>query len=123
MPYKNKADQSACSKRHYEKNKAKIKARAKTHNKKTIEQCRAFIEELKKQPRMDCKNSFPTQVMEFDHVRGVKTGNVSEMVIKCFSFKTIREEIEKCELVCANCHRIRTWMRRQFVQPELTSAE
>lgn len=59
---------------------------------------------------MDCGNSFPPYVMDFDHVRGEKLGNVSSM---CNNrpLTTIMKEIEKCDLVCANCHRIRTQKR------------
>jgi hypothetical protein len=47
-------------------------------------------------------------VLEFDHVRGVKVRNISEMVRGKFSWRRILEEIEKCEVRCANCHRRKT---------------
>ena len=49
--------------------------------------------------------------MDFDHVRGQKHANVMEL-IKSLSKKKIDEEIAKCEIVCSNCHRIRTHMRK-----------
>jgi lysyl-tRNA synthetase class I len=49
--------------------------------------------------------------MDFDHVRGRKHKNVSEL-IDSLSKKKIDEEIAKCEVVCSNCHRIRTHNRR-----------
>jgi hypothetical protein len=49
--------------------------------------------------------------MDFDHVRGVKHANVMEL-IPTLSKKKIDLEIAKCEIVCSNCHRIRTHMRR-----------
>jgi len=49
--------------------------------------------------------------MDFDHVRGQKQANVMEL-IKSLSKKKIDLEIAKCEIVCSNCHRIRTYMRR-----------
>lgn len=45
-------------------------------------------------------------VLEFNHL-GDKRGNVSDMV-RWASVKTLREEIEKCEVLCANCHRRKT---------------
>ena len=51
-------------------------------------------------------------VLEFDLVRGEKRGNVSDMSHQSFSIKTIQLEIEKCEIRCANCHRIATYERR-----------
>lgn len=47
--------------------------------------------------------------MEFDHVKGVKRMNVGNLVTGGYSEKSIIEEIEKCDLVCANCHRMRTF--------------
>jgi lysyl-tRNA synthetase class I len=49
--------------------------------------------------------------MDFDHVRGKKHKNVMEL-IPTLSKKKIDEEIAKCEIVCSNCHRIRTHMRK-----------
>jgi len=49
--------------------------------------------------------------MDFDHVRGKKHKNVMEL-IPTLSKKKIDEEIAKCEIVCSNCHRIRTHLRK-----------
>lgn len=51
-------------------------------------------------------------VLDFDHVRSVKNFNVSEFKHHTNSFKKVKQEIEKCEIVCANCHRIRTAKRK-----------
>lgn len=71
-----------------------------------------YIQELKsKTPCLDCKISYPYYVMDFDHVRGRKHKNVMEL-IPTLSKKKIDEEIAKCEIVCSNCHRIRTHDRK-----------
>lgn len=49
-------------------------------------------------------------ILDFDHLRDKKY-NVSRMIHDGFSWKAIKKEIEKCEVVCANCHRIRTYLR------------
>lgn len=49
--------------------------------------------------------------MQFDHVRGQKLGNVTQMANMGFTLKEIRKEISKCEIVCANCHSDRTHQR------------
>jgi len=54
---------------------------------------------------MDCGISDP-RVLEFDHLRD-KKDNVSNLLNKS-NWTTIENEIKKCEIVCANCHRIRT---------------
>ena len=51
-----------------------------------------------------------TQTTRIDHLRDKKY-NVSRMVHDGFSCKAIKKEIEKCQVVCANCHRIRTHNR------------
>ena len=54
----------------------------------------------------DCKNSDP-RVLEFDHLDpSIKNYSISQM--GSYSLKKLKEEISKCEVVCANCHRIRT---------------
>lgn len=71
-----------------------------------------YIQELKAStPCMDCKESYPYYVMDFDHVRGRKHKNVMEL-IPTLSKKKIDEEIAKCEIVCSNCHRVRTHNRK-----------
>jgi len=46
-------------------------------------------------------------VLDFDHLSDKKY-NVSRMIHDGFSWAAIKKEIAKCEVVCANCHRIRT---------------
>lgn len=71
-----------------------------------------YIREYKERhPCVDCKVQYPYYVMDFDHVRGRKHKNVMELV-PTLSKKKIDEEIAKCEVVCSNCHRIRTHMRK-----------
>lgn len=54
---------------------------------------------------VDCGNS-DVRVLEFDHVRGTKSDNISLMIRG--SFAKLKLEIEKCDVRCANCHKIRT---------------
>lgn len=71
-----------------------------------------YIQNIKSShPCLDCKISYPYYVMDFDHVRGQKHKNVMEL-IPTLSKKKIDEEIAKCEIVCSNCHRIRTHIRK-----------
>lgn len=54
-----------------------------------------------------CGNSDP-EVLEFDHrEQSEKNHNISEM-LRDYSWSTILEEIKKCDVLCANCHRKRT---------------
>lgn len=60
----------------------------------------------------DCGRVYPTYVLDFDH-RGdeEKLDSVSALTSRKTSLKRIDEEIAKCDLVCANCHRERTHQR------------
>lgn len=58
----------------------------------------------------DCKKKFPPECMDFDHIRGDKEFLVSEAETK--NPQRVQKEVEKCELVCSNCHRIRTKKRK-----------
>lgn len=63
----------------------------------------------------DCGN-LDSRVLEFDHVKGNKFSNVSTMINRNFSWDNILIEIAKCEIVCANCHRIRTSITQGWVK-------
>lgn len=59
---------------------------------------------------MDCKRMYDPVVMDFDHRPGaVKLGNVGRMGTS--SLAKLKAEVAKCDVVCANCHRIRTKAR------------
>lgn len=59
---------------------------------------------LKDRPCVDCDQKFHYCQMDFDHVRGEKIKNVSELR----NYGGVVVEVKKCEIVCANCHRERT---------------
>lgn len=73
-----------------------------------------WVDDLKKDKICtDCNKEFISCAMDWDHVRGNKLFNISSLRQK-ISIKNkniILQEIEKCELVCSNCHRIRTRQR------------
>lgn len=54
---------------------------------------------------MDCGIQYPPAAMDLDHVRGIKIYPLSQMMQQ--SEAKIRAEIAKCDVVCANCHRLR----------------
>jgi len=98
----------------YQANAASQIARVAANSARYYEAAQALIVVEKDVSCADCGRRYPPYVMDFDHVRGKKAMNVARMVNQRRSLKKIREEIAKCEVVCSNCHRIRTWTRRQY---------
>lgn len=74
-----------------------------------------LINYLSFHPCVDCGET-DIVVLDFDHVRGKKLGNISQMVSHGYSWKVIKEEIDKCEVRCANDHRRVTHQRRISVR-------
>jgi len=76
---------------------------------------RAFVRAAKDKPCADCENRFPYYVMEFDHREGEeKCFNIADMNDRRgVSKMRLIAELAKCDVVCANCHRERTYQRKQ----------
>lgn len=59
------------------------------------------------EPCADCGERYPARVMDYHHVRGTKLASVSRLSVAPASWARIEAEIDKCVLLCANCHRLR----------------
>ena len=69
---------------------------------------------LLENPCVDCKQSNPV-LLEFDHIKErEKKAAVSKLVQKGYSWKTVSEEIAKCEVRCVTCHRLKTSSERRY---------
>lgn len=80
-------------------------------NKERHDRLLAIIRAEKDKPCADCNHEFHFSAMEFDHHPGtVKKFNVGDGWRN--TEKALREEIAKCDVVCSNCHHIRTWKRK-----------
>ena len=64
----------------------------------------------------DCGYNEHVEALDFDHIKPVLYGKVSNLVTRRYSLKKIMEEIKQCQVVCANCHRVRTAERRERVE-------
>lgn len=71
----------------------------------------AWMDSLKEgKPCADCGVIYPPYVMEWHHLPGAeKTLVLADVRRAAHGKKRILAEIAKCELVCANCHRERTF--------------
>lgn len=74
------------------------------------ERSRALLISAKDVPCADCGVKYPPIVMDFDHVRGTKSFNIGSGA-GTRSLARIQQEIDKCDVVCSNCHRLRTLSR------------
>jgi ribosomal protein S20 len=108
MPYKDPDKQKQAQAQHYLNNKEKYQARNKNYR----ERVRNYVREIKESfPCQDCNTLYPYYVMEFDHLHS-KEKSVAWLTSHGTMDQVIKE-IEKCELICSNCHKVRTWKRMQ----------
>jgi hypothetical protein len=77
-----------------------------------------LLRRLKRRPCADCGGTFHIAAMQFDHVRGEKLFNIADSGPgkRCYSRKLLFSELRKCEIVCSNCHAIRTFQRGSAVR-------
>lgn len=99
----------------YYASSSKERERLRQSTDKARRDLRDAISELKKGPCADCGRKFHPCAMDFDHVGGKKEFNISFAVASTFSTERVMKEIAKCDLVCACCHRVRTWQRRSGI--------
>jgi 5-methylcytosine-specific restriction endonuclease McrA len=100
-----KEQQTAYYKQYYKKHKKRLRRQMKLR----YDNIASIVRNLKDIPCTDCGQKFPPECMDFDHLRD-KSFNVATGATR--SIETLLKEIEKCEVVCANCHRTRTKRRR-----------
>ncbi len=113
MPYaktlEGRAKNTACQKKWYLDHRTEHKKRNVVCKNVRKRLFRDFVRKLKEsKPCTDCGVKYPWYVMDFDHLRD-KRYAVSTM--SDGTVERAMREIEKCELVCANCHRKRTFSR------------
>lgn len=76
-----------------------------------VKKRKLLLDFLKDKKCVDCGETNPV-VLQFDHVRGEKTKNIAILINNGSSWERVLNEIDKCEIRCANCHMIKT--ARQF---------
>lgn len=96
-------------KEYYEKNKIEAKKYSFESTKEIRKRNAQFVwNYLKENPCIECGENDPV-VLEFDHRdKEDKILEISQMVLNGNSLKKIKDEIDKCDVLCANCHRRKT---------------
>ena len=101
--YRNSDKAKECRKRYNESEKGKL-ARLE-YDRKRKQANRDLISLAKDRPCSDCSQRFDPCCMDFHHITGKKLFAVGSELHR--TEKAIREEIAKCIVLCANCHRLR----------------
>lgn len=114
MPYRDPEAQKEYLRQHYQANKVVYKDSAEWRRRVI----RRTSQEVKStNPCMDCGVQYPYYVMQFDHRPGeVKSKQLAD-IPQFGSVKTFLTEMDKCDIVCANCHAMRSF-ERQFYGTE-----
>ena len=123
MPYKDKTvkqiKQKTYASTYYQNNKAKVLATTKASVKKYKEQWRSFKATLS---CVKCGQNHPA-TLDFHHIdSSTKEASVNKL-IKYRAFKRAMEEVKKCVVLCANCHRIHHHDERENKKAKKKGAE
>lgn len=120
MPYKDKVKlkeyqeeyhKSGYDKKRYQENIEQYRAYTKKYNKE-IRKPKLLAT---KQKAVDyggnrcsaCGNMFSNVCYDFHHIdRNTKYKEVSCMITEMYSWEDIEKELDKCIMVCSNCHRL-----------------
>lgn len=104
-------------KNHYLQNKKTYREKDKQHVKNRYQNFLVFMQD---KSCMDCGHKDP-RVLEFDHRDpATKKANVA-VLVRSNSWESVSLEMEKCDIVCCNCHRIRTLTRMKSKKMALSS--
>lgn len=101
-----KRTRAKAQKEYYVRNRKTILAKMKIRDQKRREERRRWLDELKLGPCMDCGQRFHPAAMDFHH-REERNGKRVSKQYDTRKWENVLAEIEKCDLLCANCHRIR----------------
>lgn len=107
MPYSDPVKQKQAQHESYLRNKEKILFQSRENKRKLKEE----IRKLKDVPCADCGKRYGYWVMHFDHINPSNKEECIAILVKGNFRKKAFMEVEKCEIVCANCHADRTHER------------
>lgn len=103
MPYKDPEKQKAAQRAWYERNRATVIESSLLQRDRN----RLWFEDQRNQPCVDCGGSYPPCCMDFHHRDPSQKKFAIGRGITQVGRKALEKEIAKCDLLCANCHRIR----------------
>ena len=91
--------------RNYYHSNLERKERIRKRNNSAKDKLRDYVAKILESGCVDCGNK-DIRVLEFDHIEG-KDYSISSLIRSASNMDKLNEELSKCEVRCANCHRIR----------------
>lgn len=110
MAYKNKEDRKTYFAAHYQENKDYYL----TRNRRYVSEKQQHIRQFKNVPCTDCRGEYPYYVMDLDHRPGTVKRYEPAQLPTLAGWDALKAELAKCDVVCSNCHRVRTYRRLNF---------
>jgi len=81
----------------------KKKEQSRKSRKRAVKRNRKYVEAHKIENPCPCGETEPC-CLSYHHENGDKTGNISDMVNRGYGINRIQKEIDKCIVLCLNCH-------------------
>lgn len=101
---------SAYGKQWHQDNKAIRLPKLAAQKRARVEAAKEYVVDyLRNQPCVDCGEA-DIRTLQFDHLRD-KVKSISKLVCDGYPITVIQSEINKCEVRCANCHSIKTYVQ------------
>lgn len=120
VPYRDPEQRRAYNRAYQKKYYAKNRSKRKQDVRKRRKELRVWYNEIRKETECaDCGMSGEvcSWLMEYHHLPGhEKVSSVSFLVNNGYSKERILEEMDKCEVLCANCHRVRHFEEAKFAE-------
>ena len=107
MPYADPEVRKKFKQKYFQDNIVKYRLKRR----RDVNAKRDYVAKLKDNPCMDCGGRFPSVAMDFDHREGETKERGVAAAVSHGGWERLKAEIARCDLVCANCHRVRTQKR------------
>jgi hypothetical protein len=88
----------------YESHKEEQKERSRKHKQEALGEAQRYVYEVLSYSTCEDCGEYDFAVLTFHHVREVKRMDVSQMAAQGYSISAIQSEINKCVVLCFNCH-------------------
>jgi len=103
---KRRASQRKAQNKYYQKNKAYYRQKTKEHKARV----KQWVFEYKQtHPCIECGADHPAYLVFHHRDPTAKDLEVANMISRGWGLRRIEKEIEKCDVLCANCHMLLHW--------------